>query len=360
MAAISAPAVTARFYRPELDALRFFAFAGVLIHHGPAFPRFARAGAFGLSLFFLLSAYLITELLLREREKTATINWRFFFIRRALRIWPLYFGALALAGMAALIHSSWWVDPKAALALCFFVSNWFFTPAQIGPLIAHLWSISIEEQFYLIWPPILKYGGAKLARMVSVGFLVSGMLWLWRFADRGWKLWSDTPVAFIFFGAGALLAIATHGRPVAMNSWRRVALLLLGLGLLALAAKAGISTGLDKGVVTRQPYLAYAAAALGCVLVFRSVLGIGTLPGFLVYWGKISYGLYVVHIPMLHAAFIVLSSLRPPLTPAQSALVTDILALLLSLAIAHLSYQHFEKPFLRLKTRFSIVSSRPE
>jgi peptidoglycan/LPS O-acetylase OafA/YrhL len=359
-AAIAEPAVTVRFYRPELDASRFFAFFGVLVHHGPAFPSIARAGGFGLSLFFLLSAYLITELLIREREKTATVNWRFFFIRRALRIWPLYFGALALACLAALIHPSWWVDPKGILSLCFFVTNWFYTPLQIGPLIAHLWSISIEEQFYLIWPPIMKYGGPKLAQRVSFGFLICGMFWLWRFADRGWKLWGDTPVEFIFFGAGAILAIATHGRSFAMNGWLRLILLLPGLALLGLAAKTGISVDFYGGIVNKRPYIAYAAAAVACVLVFRSALGIEKVPGFLIYWGKISYGLYIVHIPMLHVGFIIMSSLRRGLTPGQSALAVDLLALVLSLALAHVSYQHFEKPFLKLKTRFSIVNSRPD
>src|ERR1019366_7648286 len=87
-----------RFYRPELDALRFFAFLAVFLHHGPSYGLFdlvTRAGGFGLSMFFLLSAYLITELLFREREQTGTIAWKLFFTRRALRIWPLYYAALA-------------------------------------------------------------------------------------------------------------------------------------------------------------------------------------------------------------------------------------------------------------------------
>src|ERR1700722_6435581 len=87
-----------RFYRPELDALRFFAFLGVLLHHGPKPQGFltvvSDAGSFGLLMFFLLSAYLITELLFREREQTGTISWKHFFVRRALRIWPLYYAAL--------------------------------------------------------------------------------------------------------------------------------------------------------------------------------------------------------------------------------------------------------------------------
>ncbi len=96
-----------RFYRPELDALRFFAFSCVFLCHGPALDLtqdaakshraatrflaiFFHSGAFGLPIFFLLSAYLITELLIRERDRTGEIHLKDFYVRRILRIWPLY------------------------------------------------------------------------------------------------------------------------------------------------------------------------------------------------------------------------------------------------------------------------------
>src|SRR6185437_12176413 len=145
-----AGAVTKRdtqpYYRPELDALRFFAFLAVLIHHGPETPRI---GGFGLSMFFMLSAYLITELLTREREQTGTISWRLFFIRRSLRIWPLYFAVVFLLA-----------DHRAWLVLVLFIANW--SQADPGRLAAPLWSLSIEEQFYLFWPPVMKFRAEKI------------------------------------------------------------------------------------------------------------------------------------------------------------------------------------------------------
>ena len=109
-----------RFYRPELDVLRFLAFLLVFFRHGyeafasPGVRRVGEASGIGLPVFFLLSAYLITELLLREQEKTGTIHLRAFFVRRILRIWPLYF--LFLLGSFLIAVSGHGVFPPKALA----------------------------------------------------------------------------------------------------------------------------------------------------------------------------------------------------------------------------------------------------
>ena len=100
-----------RFYRPGLDALRFFAFLVVFIHHTPSLNRNAvwhvakEPFAFGMQMFFLLSAYLITELLLREKENTGVVHFKAFYIRRILRIWPLYFLGVIVAVVVAFISS---------------------------------------------------------------------------------------------------------------------------------------------------------------------------------------------------------------------------------------------------------------
>src|SRR5215475_9058782 len=119
--ATTAPVRAERFYRPELDVLRFFAFLGVFIFHAAprtmdfynaaGYPQWLSrlliptfgAGAYGVDLFFALSAYLITSLLLRERSATGTLDMRSFYLRRILRIWPLYLAFVAFAGLAALV-----------------------------------------------------------------------------------------------------------------------------------------------------------------------------------------------------------------------------------------------------------------
>lgn len=349
-------AIAKRFYRPELDALRFFAFLAVLVHHGPGAPGLSGivrdAGGFGLSLFFLLSAYLITELLVREREQSGTIAWKLFFVRRVLRIWPLYFAAIA-AG--ALISK---VDRTAIAAMLVFVANWI--PGDAGRLLAPLWSISIEEQFYLIWPPIVKIGGEALALAMAVGFVIMAGSWLCLFEYRGWKLWYDTPVAFLFFAAGAILALATRGKPTpAMRKGDRGFLLAAGLLLLAVAAEMGIGTAEVTGLSRGSLLMGYGAAAAGCSAIFAATLGLRNVPGVLIYGGRISYGLYVFHSGMLELARWVTAPLRLAHFSALNMDAVDGVALVLSFGAAHFSYRYFERPFLVLKERFEVVKSRP-
>src|SRR5947209_5824978 len=182
-------AFTKRFYRPELDALRFLAFVAVLVHRGPnphgALGMIRSAGGFGVSVFFLLSAYLITELLLREHEQSGTVSWSLFFTRRALRIWPLYYAAIGICSLilpAVAIGTSsiphrFLISRTGSAALSVFIANW--VPISHLGILAPLWSISVEEQFYLLWPPIIKFGGKKLAAMASVAFALFAGVWLW-------------------------------------------------------------------------------------------------------------------------------------------------------------------------------------
>ena len=135
---MSRTATQPRFYRPELDGLRFYAFLGVFVCHAlPNEAKFysgmhlpmpwlwaavVRSGAAGVDLFFVLSAFLITSLLLRERQETGKISLRLFYIRRILRIWPLYFLVVVLGVMLAHTppgtkHSFWYYDPGVALAI---------------------------------------------------------------------------------------------------------------------------------------------------------------------------------------------------------------------------------------------------
>jgi len=173
------------FYRPELDVLRFIAFFLVLIlHTSPplldsykawyASPsvrlvlyRLFSAGGFGLSIFFCLSAYLIATLLLRERSRTGDINLKAFYIRRILRIWPLYFAAL-FAGFLRSYTGHLQHYPLAFLFYIFLAGNWYCAiyGFPLNPILP-LWSISVEEQFYLFIPLSAKRGGHRMLVIVA-------------------------------------------------------------------------------------------------------------------------------------------------------------------------------------------------
>src|SRR5689334_7836956 len=157
----------ARFYRPELDVLRFFAFLGVFVFHAAprtmdfyaaaGVPRWLGnllistfgAGAYGVDLFFALSAYLITSLLLRERTATGILDLRGFYLRRILRIWPLYLAFVAFAAIFAALVPGQHLPMKYVVGYSLLAGNWIYAfyglPASFA---TPLWTVSIEEQFY--------------------------------------------------------------------------------------------------------------------------------------------------------------------------------------------------------------------
>ena len=182
-----------RYYRPELDLLRLFAFLLVFLSHvvpgeqsffqQAGVPHAAAAliiagsagGSFGVDLFFSLSSFLITTLLIRESNECGKINVRRFYVRRMLRIWPLYFAFLFLAPpIAAHILPGEDLPVKYLIAFVFLSGNWACAawgfPHSVA---APLWSVSIEEQFYLSWPLILRWSVRHLALVAAALLLVA-------------------------------------------------------------------------------------------------------------------------------------------------------------------------------------------
>src|SRR6266481_4914950 len=179
------------FYRPELDVMRFFAFFGVFLFHaaprsaefyeGLQFPSWVTrivlhafaAGGYGVDLFFALSAYLITSLLLRERATTGDLDLRSFYVRRILRIWPLYLGFVVFATLIPFLTHGPRLPLKYIAGYSLLAGNWIYTIYGLPASFAiPLWTVSIEEQFYLTWP--LAFRKASLRRMlwIAVGVLV--------------------------------------------------------------------------------------------------------------------------------------------------------------------------------------------
>jgi peptidoglycan/LPS O-acetylase OafA/YrhL len=370
-----------RFYQPELDGLRFYAFLAVFAYHTlpdqPAFYRrlhlplpslwaaAVKSGAAGVELFFTLSAFLITALLLRERQQTGGISLRLFYIRRILRIWPLYFAVLAVAVVLAHTVPSQRLPWYYVVGYLLFVGNWinvaFGHPFSVC---APLWTVSIEEQFYLVWPllmKILERRGMIIAAVVA--FLLSTL------SQVGVVLAGLSP-GYIYYGSfsrsgslalGILLALFADRLPVLTRCMRG---LLLAAGLTGwIAASAWLSD--QPGPFDRRTVL----GRLGILVGERLLISVGAAAilyaclgsrswlvrsGWVVRLGKISYGLYMLHFIGL---LFVIDLLHPRW--GWTLLATKALGLVLTVLLAWASYRWIESPFLRWKDRFATVLSRP-
>ena len=361
------------FYHPELDALRFFAFLAVFLHH--ALPREAgfyinagvppaatewllaakEAGAFGLDLFFALSAYLITELLLREHAKRGTFSVSAFYMRRALRIWPLYFTFLAATVfIIPTILPSERFASNYILSFALFVGNWVCASDGIPFSVAGpLWSISVEEQFYLGWPLLLLLFGVNRIKRLALAMIAVALATRILLAVYGAEhpaVWCNTFARLDSIALGALLAFYLRGGAPQIKTAIRILLVGVALASCWLAAMFLSHDG-PTSVIT------FAVSALASVMLLVAVLQENAqllrVPPFswLVYLGRISYGLYVFHLLALALA----SNLSVvPLLGIQLNFERRLaLAFLLTLGLAAVSYTFLERPFLKLKKYFT-------
>jgi peptidoglycan/LPS O-acetylase OafA/YrhL len=368
-----------RFYEPELDVLRFFAFLSVFFFHalpssyvdlesrlGHVIPSVLQAArnamSFGVCMFFLLSSYLITKLLILERESTGSIHMKSFYVRRILRIWPLYLGFLFAMWFLGRIHVFYPVETGRLFAFLFFSGNIYsgFFGFTFNPILP-LWTVSIEEQFYILWPGLAR-GGLRLLRNAAraiVAIAIAAIVFLRLHAvDPVQAVWTSSLTHFQFFALGALLALRFKHRLPTFSTLNRFALASAGLLLLLLAGGPLHVNSADVAAVS-APLLAagYEGMALGIVLLFLAVLGSaqgkGKVPPTLTYLGKISYGLYVFHDLSLQ----VCGSLANRYNIHMG--FRTIAAAGMTLLLAMLSYRFFEKPFLILKDKFALIQTRP-
>jgi len=355
-----------RFYLPELDGLRFFAFAAVFLSHlavfnngdnssRPALVELCNMfGRFGVDLFFALSAYLLTRLMLAEREKTGGFDLRAFYVRRLLRIWPLYFAWLFVLILTRRI----WSDCSLSFFLPFLLFGGNFV-ASFGVVtsivILPLWSLSVEEQFYLLWPLLFR----KLTRR---GVIVAGvtLLIFTKFARFELILMGLTPHQIWFIGfarvgaiaLGILLAAIPQYTARARGYW-----FLLGFLCWGDAALCHLYSMAPEGLIA--PLFGFSLASLGAAVFLFASIGVkrGTLltHPYCVQLGRMSYGLYVFH----GAALAVASRIVPPGPDIVFWPVLIIVAFGLTLAFSVASYRWLESPFLRLKKNYEVVKSAP-
>lgn len=348
-------------HRPELDGIRGIAIVAVMVLHTSAFfaPGSVRSsriysGFLGVDLFFVLSGFLITTLLLEEQDRFGAISLSRFYGRRALRILPALAFGVALAGIATATYGSNLNSrsfPASAVMVFGFVANW--SERSLG-FLGHMWSLGVEEQYYLAWPIILI---VCLRRGVRLERIAAGLL---------------AAAAFVATARWAFL----HGSHTAelLDGIRRTDAIMLGSAL-AVALAAGIEPVLRLVMHRRTVYCAAAAVCAYVVYVevqgrlghedlakdllfvanagFALLLGTISLGGIpsvvhglrtrtLTVVGRLSYSLYLVHYPLFNA----LARVGP-----SNRVAAAILGWTGSFALAFVSFRVIERPALRLKGR---------
>lgn len=338
----------------SLDGLRCLSIIAVMVYHavGVHGEGFTGKGYLGVALFFAISGFLITTLLLREQEATGTVDLRRFYIRRSLRIFPLYYAVLGV--YTALV---WWLERhteeggeffRNLPAFLTYTSNWFVPPEGNNERVIFVfaWSLATEEQFYLVWPWVVRWGrgGWKpVAFMVGLLGLRLGVSW----AVKGGQLpaeWLGSRVALSIAPSiclGCLGAYLLHWRKGFEWAW----------GLLGRSWSAPLALGLVV-VGMRVPGMPHLVESLGMALVVLAcciredhVLAAPLRLRAAAWVGVVSYGLYLQHMLALN--------LMRRLLPGEEPWVLCVGMLAVSVAVASASYHFFEAPFLRLKERFA-------
>ncbi len=352
-------------FRPDIEGLRGLAVSLVVLFHAGLLSQASTrltGGFIGVDLFFVVSGFLITGLLIRERERTGRISFSRFYARRVRRILPAAAVVLLITiplsnQLVTLVQRSPVMQDAASAALSianirFAMTTDYFNPVSYSPFL-HFWSLGVEEQFYFVWPALLAVVAWKwpqpgaalaLAAVAVVSFAASMVVTdsspstaFYLLPTRAWQL-----------AAGGLLAVGSGSldrAPAAIRSAFGVVLTFAGWAALAALLTAAV---VIDSVATPYPGAAALVPTVAGVLLIAS----GTLPrgpGILLrlapvrFLGKISYSLYLWHWPMFILGGLFLAGpLQQPLSTGQAVALAA-----LSIPVATVSWFFIEEPFRR-------------
>jgi peptidoglycan/LPS O-acetylase OafA/YrhL len=360
---------------PALDGLRGCAVVAVLLLHftsalgtpagAPArvVKQVFSGGWAGVDLFFVLSGFLITGILADARNTPH--RYRTFYIRRALRILPLYYGFVVLLFVIPPLLGAHAYTTSAAEQLPYwlYLQNFHPLPNHAAHFAGHLWSLAIEEQFYLVWPLIVFSLSPKNALRVCAACVVGALAYRIAEVLAGANLhtvYFRTPGRIDGLALGG--AIALMIRAGGLAQLRRIAPAVLVLSAAVLAGARLHPSGFDPGGAYMVA-AGYAALAFffGAVLVLALDAGPARLPRLLSarglrFFGRYSYGLYVVHVPLIALAR--LAGVSPDRFAGTRWELPGLLGYVTLMAVASIlaalaSWHLYEKHFLKLKARFT-------
>jgi peptidoglycan/LPS O-acetylase OafA/YrhL len=320
-------------------------------------PKGLILAGFGVTIFFSLSGFLITYLLLLEKEK-APVNVPHFYMRRILRIWPLYYIYLVL-GVLAMISIGYGFDRMKGMLpyYVFFAASIPYILNAAIPVLAHYWSLGVEEQFYLIWPWIVKKTGKRLPLIIAVMIIILiGIKLFTRFIIPG----NDTSVLYSVVHVsrfqcmliGALGAVLFYNKQLLFMKicTHKIAQLFAWLIIVLIIIKRfHIASVLDQEFVSVITVL----LIIGQSTVKNRLINLET--GVMDFLGKISYGIYVIHPIVVLGAIKVFSLFVIPGPIKYPLVYSSIIAV--TILLAYCSFNFIEKKFLKLKLKYSTIES---
>jgi len=306
----------------------------------------------GVPLFFAISGFLITTLLLREYQRNRTISLRNFYVRRSLRIFPLYFAVLGVYCILVYLAGEKGTERRFYANLPYFLtytSNWF---VGTSGTFAFAWSLAAEEQFYSTWPSVVRYlrpARAMYVLAVLLAATVAGNT----FASRGSGVHSFVLVVLanvqMAICWGCLVAFALHSRRGFALLWR----------VMGYRWASGVLLCLPVAVlawfhfIEVPAHFLFAALMASCVIREDHILASILRQRVVVQLGIVSYGMYLLHGLVYDALGKIESRFFPPSWQAHSV-AGFCLALAVTAVIASLSFRFYEMPFLRMKSRFAV------
>jgi len=346
-----------KIYFPGLNGIRAIAALLVVLSHislkfsemGFKYGHGIDMAGYGVTMFFVLSGYLITFLLLKEYNKNGTISYKKFYIRRILRIWPLYYLTLTIAYLICLIQGES-VSTSALLFYVFFMSNVPYIFGGVIHLVAPLWSVGVEEQFYLFWPWLFKF--RKNLYYIMWGIIITYLLLklvLRVYENGNWYTFLSA-TRFHCMAIGGIGAYHVFNKDMRLKA------------LYSSVVQACCWIILAISVYKPFHILSFLDGEIYAVIFLIIILNISSNPKPLLklenrifnWLGSISYGIYVYHMFAIALVFSLVSYFPRNL----SGIILIFSAIIvLTLAMAHLSYYYFERLFLKTKERFAVIES---
>lgn len=362
-------------YFPNLDGLRFYAFLAVFLAHSfwtefdyirnnPAFHLLKETtykGVMGVNFFFVLSGFLITYLLLEEKEVSGKTDIGAFYMRRILRIWPLYYFVVLIGFVTIPFVQARLGQPTPEKAniwyYIFFIGNFDVKPTSA--VLGILWSISVEEQFYLVWPLLFSIVPARFYRfMFPIIIAIAIPLQFLPYSSKGSLIWSSPFICMSDLAMGGWCAYGVFASPKLRELLRNLSQrVILGIYLVGTAYFFSIYALNSLSVVVSVFSRVILSLFFAFVILeqnysensFYKVSRFKTVSKL----GLYTYSLYMLHFMCIYVVNKALDILHLNTKIYQVVIVQTLISFVASLVVAWISFNYLEKYFLVLKNRFS-------